>query len=76
MFENLKVKAAQWLFKSAETTSLPFVSYVQQRIGSYLFGNTNEAKYLEAYRGWVYACVTARATAVKGINWRLFKNKK
>lgn len=79
MFEKIKLAASNYLLKSAlksesTGTGLPFVSFVQQRLGNYLYGSTNEAKYLSEYRGWVYACVTARANAVKGINWRLFRN--
>jgi len=77
MFDKIKSSLASWIVKGNANTQLPFVSFVGQRIGTYLMGNRNNFKYLQEYKGWVYACVKARSEGFKHIKLHLYdRNQK
>lgn len=50
----------------------PFISTVTQRFSA--TGQGNETTYLNEYKNWVYACVTARAEEVGNIQLKLMKD--
>lgn len=50
----------------------PFISTVTQRFTA--IGQGNETTYLNEYKNWVYACVTARAEEVGNMQLKLMKD--
>ena len=75
MFNKLKFQLARLLIKgTTPDVQVPFMSYFGQRVGNYLMRSTNEYKYMQEYRGWVYACITARTEGVKNIKLHLYQN--
>ena len=60
-----------WTNKAVGKISQPFITYWDQRFQN-LLGVTRNRKYLAEYRGWVFACVQARAEEVGNIDFELY----
>jgi HK97 family phage portal protein len=61
-----------WTRKQVGKISQPFITYWDQRYQN-LLGTNRKRKYLDDYRGWVFACVQARAEEVANIDFELYK---
>lgn len=61
--KNLLRRLLPGIFKQASEIQNPFTTLFQSQLNPF-FGVTAQQQFLKAYKGWVYACVTAIANEV------------